>query len=182
MGWILFNHMELQVLSEGIKLIYCALWLKCDGSFGKVRRSFREVFIRRVIWQKNYRERKKEGAYCYGHLWGQRWEVTRFDPANHILWYRKYKDKVDGEVIWNGYSGAALGLTGRFICRQVFKVASFDDFHRESSCSGVVHKPQQDLWSRSLTCRREWRGRLAARHVWYACLRVTALGHTSFLV
>lgn len=170
MGWISFNDMELWVLSEGIKLIYCAPWLKCDRSFGKVRRSFRAAFIRRVKWQK-ITERKKEGAYGYGHLWGSKVRGdTIWSCKPYIILYRKYKDKFDSEVIWNGYlkqSGwAALGLTGRFICRQVFKVASFDDLHRESSCSGVVHKAQQDLWSWSLTCRREWRGRLAARHVW----------------
>lgn len=98
--WISFNDMELRVLSEGIKLIYCALWLKCDGSFGKVRRSFRAAFIRRVIWQKiTERERKREHTVTgtFG-VKGERWH----DLILQIIYYDTGNTKINLMVKWSG--------------------------------------------------------------------------------
>lgn len=66
-------------------------------------------------------------------------------------------------------------LTGWLVGCQVFEVDAFDDFHREASGGGVVHQAHKDLWRGSLTDRLEWRGALAACHVWEANLGLSAL-------
>lgn len=42
-------------------------------------------------------------------------------------------------------------LTGWFVSSQVFEVDAFDDFHRETSCCGVVNQAHEDLRCGSLT-------------------------------
>lgn len=66
-------------------------------------------------------------------------------------------------------------LTGWLVGCQVFEVDAFDDFHREASGGGVVHQAHKDLWRGSLADRLEWRGALAACHVWEANLGFTTL-------
>lgn len=66
-------------------------------------------------------------------------------------------------------------LTGWLVGSQVFEMDAFDDLHRQTSCGGVVHQADKDLWCGCLTDWLEWWGAFTACHIWEADLGFTAL-------